>query len=336
MTIPFATHSTTAFASRPLAERWRAGEKVSGGHLPVLPAEAIEALRVRADGFYVDATFGRGGHSAAIVQRLGAEGRLLALDRDPQACQAAWRRFGEDRRFRIEHASFTRLQALLEATGQLGRVDGVLFDLGVSSPQFDDQARGFSLQADGPLDMRMDPGSGVSAADWLAVAEEREITQVLRDLGEERHARRIARAIVSGRQQAPIATTGRLAAIVESVLPRRPGPAGRLHPATRTFMAIRIHVNRELAELEQVLPQAVEALAPYGRLVVISFHSLEDRIVKRFMRAQARPQPDPLSLMEPPPARLKLCGKPVHAGEAEVAANPRARSAVLRVAEKVG
>lgn len=312
------------------------GAGVTDSHLPVMLEEAVEALRVRPDGFYVDATFGRGGHSGAILERLGPDGRLLAMDRDPQACDVGRHRFGEDQRFRIEHAAFSSLQRVVASVDRVGRVDGVLFDLGVSSPQFDEPSRGFSLQADGPLDMRMDPTSGISAADWISDAEESEIARVLKELGEERHARRVARAIVRAREESPIETTGRLAGVVESVLPRPHGPAGRLHPATRTFMAIRIHVNHELSEVEQVLPQALEVLAPAGRLAVISFHSLEDRIVKRFLRAEARPQPDPLSMMEPPAARIRLCGKPVRASESETAANPRARSAVLRVAERVG
>ncbi len=312
------------------------GGGVTDSHLPVMLEEAVEALRVRPDGFYVDGTFGRGGHSGAILERLGPDGRLLAMDRDPQACDVGRRRFGDDQRFRIEHAAFSTLEQVVASAGRVGRVDGVLLDLGVSSPQFDEPSRGFSLQADGPLDMRMDPTSGISAADWLAGAEEGEIARVLKELGEERHARRIAREIVRAREESPIETTGRLSDIVESVVPRPHGPAGRLHPATRTFMAIRIHVNHELSEIEQVLPQVLEVLAPMGRLAVISFHSLEDRIVKRFLRAEARPQPDPLSMMEPPPARIRLCGKPVRASETETAANPRARSAVLRVAERVG
>lgn len=311
-------------------------EGVVGSHQPVLLDKVTQALRLRGDGIYVDATFGRGGHSGAILDRLGPAGSLFAFDKDPQACHAAWRRFGTDARFRIERGSFTQLAACLQREGVAGRVDGLLFDLGVSSPQLDDPKRGFSLRSDGPLDMRMDPEDGLSAADWLADADAGDIARVLRELGEERHARRIAAAIARARAEAPIKTTARLAEIVASVVPRPHGPGGRIHPATRTFMALRIYINGELAELKRVLPQALDALAPGGRLVVISFHSLEDRIVKRFMRGEARPAPDPLSLIEPPPARLKLCGKALHADAAEVADNPRARSAVMRVAEKVG
>lgn len=311
-------------------------EGMTGSHKPVLLDKVTQALRIRGDGVYVDATFGRGGHSGAVLERLGPSGRLFAFDKDPQACHAAWRRFGGDPRFRIERGSFTGLADSLRREGVAGVVDGLLFDLGVSSPQLDDPERGFSLQSDGPLDMRMDPDSGTSAADWLAEAEVGDIVRVLRELGEERHARRIAAAIVRARAEAPIRTTGRLADVVMSVVPRQRGPAGRIHPATRTFMALRIHVNGELSDLERVLPLALDVLAAGGRLAVISFHSLEDRIVKRFMRREARPEPDPLSLIEPPPARLKLCGKAVRAEAAEIADNPRARSAVLRVAEKVG
>jgi len=313
----------------------RRPDAMSVAHRPVLLEETVAALCVRADGRYVDATFGRGGHSAAILQRLGPEGRLWAFDQDPQACQAAWRRFGADARFGIRQASFADLAAVLEPEGVRGAIDGMLFDLGVSSPQLDDPARGFSLQGEGPLDMRMNPAAGPSAADWLATAEERDIARVLRELGEERHARRIARAIVRARAQAPIDTTTRLAGIVASVVARPHGPAGRLHPATRTFMALRIHINGELAALERALPQALDLLGPGGRLAVIAFHSLEDRIVKRFMRREARPEPDPLSMVEPPPPRLKLCGKARRASADEIASNTRARSAVLRVAEKV-
>lgn len=242
----------------------------AAGHAPVLLDEALDALALRPDGFYVDATFGRGGHTRAILARLGEQGKLLAIDRDPQAVVAAKALLGADPRASVVHAPFSRLA---DAISDAGRpADGILLDLGVSSPQLDDAGRGFSFLRDGPLDMRMDPGSAESAAAWLARASEREIATVISRLGEERFARRIAHAIVVARTEAPIATTGRLASVISQAVPtREPGK----HPATRTFQALRIHVNRELEELEQVLPQAVDSLAPGGRLVVISFHSLE-------------------------------------------------------------
>jgi len=297
-------------------------------HRPVLLEEVLEVLDVRAQGRYVDATYGRGGHARAILARLGPEGRLLVLDRDPEAVAHARARLGADPRVDVAHASFARLGELLDGRGWRGRVDGVLMDLGVSSPQLEDPARGFSFLREGPLDMRMDPAAGESAAEWLARAPEREIARVLRDYGEERYARRIARAIVRAR---PLRTTRELAEVVAAAVPRR--EPGR-HPATRTFQAIRIHVNRELEALRAGLEQAVEALAPGGRIAVISFHSLEDRIVKRFLRARARPAPPAPGLPAPPPT-LRLLGRPRRPGEAEVAANPRARSAVLRAAERL-
>lgn len=302
-------------------------------HHPVLLQEVLEALAVRTDGIYVDATFGRGGHAAAILERLGPEGRLYAMDRDPEAIVAA-QRFEPDRRFHITRGSFAMLGAMAQAAGIEGRVSGVLLDLGVSSPQLDDPRRGFSFLGDGPLDMRMDPEQGMSAADWLGQASEQEIVRVLKVYGEERFARRIARAILAARQQAPITRTGRLAEIIAAAVPKR--EPGR-HPATRSFQAIRIHVNRELEELETVLPQAVDLLAPGGRLAVISFHSLEDRLVKRFMRRECKGEELPLDLpvTGTSQGRLRLVGKARHAGEAEVQANPRARSAVLRVAERL-
>jgi 16S rRNA (cytosine1402-N4)-methyltransferase len=308
----------------------------SGGateHAPVLLDEALDALAVRPDGFYVDATFGRGGHTSAILGRLGKQGKLLAIDRDPQAVVAAKALLGADPRASVVQAPFSRLA---EVIGEAGRpADGILLDLGVSSPQLDDAGRGFSFLRDGPLDMRMDPGSGQSAADWLAHAREREIAAVISRLGEERFARRIAQAIVVARTEAPIATTGQLAAVIARAVPtREPGK----HPATRSFQALRIHVNRELEELEQVLPQAVDCLAPGGRLVVISFHSLEDRIAKRFLRRASQDDPAWAGLPVVPPearARLRLVGRAVFPGADEVDRNPRSRSAVLRAAERV-
>jgi 16S rRNA (cytosine1402-N4)-methyltransferase len=308
----------------------RLEEPGGGEHEPVLMDQVLDVLAIRADGFYVDATFGRGGHAGAILGRLGEEGRLLAIDRDPEACAAASQRFAGDPRVRVEQARFADLARLVAP----GSAQGILFDLGVSSPQLDDARRGFSFLRDGPLDMRMDPRGGESAADFIARADEREIATVISRFGEERHARRIARAIVAARAAAPIATTGRLAQVVAAAVPgREPGR----HPATRTFQALRIHVNDELGEIERALPQAVAALAPRGRLVVISFHSLEDRIVKRFLRAAAREAPEWAGMPDVPSdarARLKLVSRAVFADEAEVRRNPRARSAVLRAAER--
>ncbi len=309
-------------------------EPRGGVHAPVLRDAAIESLAIRADGCYVDATFGRGGHAGEILGRLGEEGKLLAIDRDPEASAAASRLFARDPRATFVRARFSELDRHVAA----GSVAGILFDLGVSSPQLDEARRGFSFLRDGPLDMRMDPDDGESAASFLARADEREIAAVIARLGEERHARRIARAIVGARKSAPIETTGRLAGIIAAAVPgREPGR----HPATRTFQALRIHVNDELGEIERALPKAVVALAPAGRLVVISFHSLEDRVVKRFMRSASREDPAWASMpgMPAKPAaarpRLRLVGRAVFAYEAEVARNPRARSAVMRVAERI-
>ncbi|MBM2853409.1 MAG: Ribosomal small subunit methyltransferase [Steroidobacteraceae bacterium] len=306
-------------------------EAGGGRHAPVLLDAALDALAIRSDGRYVDATFGRGGHAGAILGRLGEKGTLLAIDRDPEASAAAVRLFGSDPRAKFRQARFSELSQLVPA----GSVDGILFDLGVSSPQLDDAHRGFSFLRDGPLDMRMDPQHGESAAQWLARATEREIATVIARFGEERHARRIARAIVVARAMSPLTTTGGLAAVIAAAAPRRqPG----MHPATRSFQALRIHVNAELDEIERALPQAVEALAPAGRLVVISFHSLEDRIVKRFMRAASREDPAFAGLPEVPPdaqAKLRLVGRAVFADAGEVGDNPRSRSAVLRAAERL-
>ena len=303
-------------------------------HHPVLLDRVLEALQIKHDGLYVDGTFGRGGHAAAILERLGAQGQLLAFDKDPDALAFAADRFRNEPRLIMHQGSFGNLGSALSELGWQGKVNGILLDLGVSSPQLDDAGRGFSFLRDGPLDMRMNPQAGPSAADWLASASAGEIADVLWTYGEERHSRRIARAIVEQRTRAPIATTAQLAGLVASVLPGR--EAGK-HPATRSFQAIRIFINRELEELEAVLPQAVEALAPGGRLAVISFHSLEDRIVKRFIRDQQRgPQlPPDLPVMAPGwEPRLKAVGKAQRADRDEVRANPRARSAVLRVAER--
>jgi 16S rRNA (cytosine1402-N4)-methyltransferase len=300
-------------------------------HLPVLATEALDALAIRADGTYVDGTFGRGGHSRLILERLGPQGRLIALDRDPQAVAAA--RAIADARFCITHAPFSALAQALDGQGA-ALAQGMLFDLGVSSPQLDDPQRGFSFRAAGPLDMRMDPSQGTSAAEWLAAAEENQIKEVIRGYGEERFAKQIAAAIVAARRHAPIRTTRELADLVgAAVRTREPGQ----DPATRTFQALRILVNRELEEVSLMLPQAIARLAPGGRLAVIAFHSLEDRIVKRFLQACARPalpRDLPLRASELPQPLLRIVGRPVRPGRAETAANPRARSAVLRIAER--
>jgi len=307
---------------------------MSGGpaHVTVLLEEAVAALEVRPDGVYVDGTFGRGGHSRAILARLGPQGRVVALDRDPRAIEAG--REIVDPRLTLVHARFSELAERLDELG-VRHVDGVLLDLGVSSPQLDEAERGMSFRFDAPLDMRMDTTRGPTVADWLAQASVADITEVLRDYGEERFAHAIAKAIAAARTGGAVATTRQLAAIVEkAVRTREPGQ----HPATRSFQALRIFINQELEELKQVLPDAMARLAPGGRLVVISFHSLEDRIVKRFMRDQARPDDAPsrlpLRASELPQPRLRLIGKAVRPGAAEVAANPRARSAVMRVAER--
>ena len=304
-------------------------------HRPVLYREAVDALAVSPAGRYVDATFGRGGHSGAILERLGPEGALLAIDKDPEAVAWGRRRFGSDPRFRVEQGSCRRLLQLSDALDWRGRVDGLLLDLGVSSPQLDQAGRGFSFMAEGPLDMRMDNSEGITAAEWLMRAERSEIAHVLKEYGEERFARRIAAAIVAARQRAPWDSTVQLARIIEDAVPVR--EKGK-HPATRSFQAIRIHINRELDDLRDCLEQALEVLAIGGRLVVISFHSLEDRIVKRFIRDHSRgdrfPPGVPVTQAELSP-RLRAIGKARRPGAEEVAANPRARSAVLRVAERL-
>jgi 16S rRNA (cytosine1402-N4)-methyltransferase len=306
-------------------------------HTPVLPDEVLAGLAVRADGRYCDATFGRGGHTAAILRALGPQGRVIAIDRDPEAIRSGAARFPGEPRLALVKGSFGRLEELVRATGLEGELNGVLMDLGVSSPQLDEAKRGFSFMQDGPLDMRMDNEAGQSAAQWIARADEREIAAVVRTLGEDRYANRIARAIVTARAERAIERTGQLAGIVAAAVPtREPGK----HPATRTFQAIRIHVNGELEALEAALPQAVRLLAPGGRLCVISFHSLEDRIVKRYIRREEQGDPVYAGLPDaqvPLHARprLKRVGKAIEASEAEVARNPRARSAVLRVAERL-
>ncbi len=304
-------------------------------HHPVLLEEALVALNLKPDGMYVDATFGRGGHAAAILQRLGPQGRLLAIDKDPDAIAAARERFADEPRFSIFHGSFAELGAAVDVAGVRGRVDGLLLDLGVSSPQLDDASRGFSFMRDGPLDMRMDISRGVSAAQWLAQAGEGEIARVLKELGEERFAKRIARAIVTTRQENPIETTRQLAKLVTEAIPRWEPDK---NPATRSFQAIRIFINRELDDIRDCMDQVVDVLAVGGRLAVISFHSLEDRIVKRFMRDEARGDDFPVGLpvtVDQLQPTLRVVGKAVRASPEEVDVNPRARSAVLRIAEKM-
>ncbi|MES9812394.1 MAG: 16S rRNA (cytosine(1402)-N(4))-methyltransferase RsmH [Candidatus Thiodiazotropha sp.] len=304
-------------------------------HDSVLLQPSIEALKIDPAGIYVDATFGRGGHSRQILHALGERGRLLAIDRDPEAAAFGRKTFGQDARFRIVQESFAMLAEVSEQAGLMGRVNGILLDLGVSSPQLDQAERGFSFTKDGPLDMRMDPDSGISAAEWLAQAEMKQIAEVLKAYGEERHAKRIARAIVEARTQNPITSTLQLADIVS-----RANPAWEKskHPATRSFQGIRIYINSELDALQRALQSVIDVLGIGGRLAVISFHSLEDRIVKRFMRDQAKGDRYPPGVpvtrdsMQP---RLRLVGKAVRPGDDETTANPRARSAVLRVAERL-
>lgn len=309
--------------------------EVSLSHRPVLVSEVLAALAVRPGGCYVDATFGRGGHAAAILERLGPTGSLLALDRDPAAAEWARAEFCNEPRFQFVQSRFSELASIVTERRLCGRVDGVLLDLGVSSPQLDDPERGFSFSRNGALDMRMDPTSGSSATDWLNRIGEMELERILAEFGEERFHRRIARAIVAARRRAPITTTARLAEIVSLAIPtRQPGK----HPATRVFQAVRIAVNDELNELRAVLPQTTQILAPGGRLAVIAFHSLEDRMVKRFMRERARGQELPLDLPVvgiPKGISLRLIGRPSRPADPEVMANPRARSAVLRVAERL-
>ena len=290
-------------------------------HRPVMLEETLAGLNVRSGGIYVDGTYGRGGHSSAILQALQSSGFLHALDQDPEACAHAWKEYGARANFRIHHRNFAELSAVAAEAGIAGNVSGVLMDLGVSSPQLDDAARGFSFSHDGPLDMRMNPRAGLSAAEWLVRAKEAEIADVLWKYGEERNSRRIARRLVERRAEQPMTTTAQLAALIASV----PGPRSRsIHPATRSFQAIRIFINRELDALETGLAQAVDILAPGGRIAVLSFHSLEDRIAKRYLRAQGQGDAP----------RLQVLKKQMP-GDEECAHNPRARSAMLRVAEKL-
>ena len=303
-------------------------------HSPVMTAEVVKALDPSEDSVLVDATFGRGGHTRVLLDRLGAKGRVYAMDRDPEACAIARDWAQGEHRLRVVHAPFSKLSDELHAAGIAGQVSGIVLDLGVSSPQLDDPGRGFSFMRDGPLDMRMDPSQGAPVQDWLATVSEENLVDVLRRFGEERYARRIARAIVDARNEAPLNTTGALSSLVNACVPtREPGK----HPATRTFQALRLFINQELAELDAVLPQAIEMLEPGGRLVVISFHSLEDRRVKRFFHDVAKADPFPPDLPiradEISPVILRPA-KPQRPSADEVAGNPRARSAILRWAEK--
>jgi len=302
-------------------------------HKPVLLNEILQGLKIRSDGMYIDCTFGRGGHSRAILDQLGEDGSLLAFDRDPDAIAAVDRQLLDDPRFTLVHGSYTRLEETVKAMKLSKKVNGIFLDLGVSSPQLDDASRGFSFLRDGDLDMRMDNSQGMTAAEWLNQAPAEEIANVLYEYGDERFSRRIARVIVEQRDEAPITRTIQLADLVASAIPRKEKDK---HPATRTFQAIRIFINRELEELETVLTQAMNVLATNGRLLVISFHSLEDRIVKRFMRDQSRgvdiPREIPVThdVFKP---KLIIVGKPVRCQPDEIKNNPRARSAVLRIAE---
>lgn len=303
-------------------------------HHTVLLPEAVAALAIKPDGVYVDCTFGRGGHSRLILSGLGPQGRLIAFDKDPQAIASAAALADADARFTLVHNGFETFDRELDHLG-IDRVDGVLMDLGVSSPQIDDGSRGFSFRFDAPLDMRMDTTRGITAAQWLASADEAEIREVIKTYGEERFARKIAAAIVAQRELAPLTTTRELALLVgQNVRTREPGQ----DPATRTFQAVRIFINRELEELKAVLPQAARRLATGGRLAVISFHSLEDRIVKQYLRAASTADTLPswvvVRASDLDEAPLAVVGKPVRAGDAEVGANPRARSAIMRIAQR--
>lgn len=303
-------------------------------HVPVLLQPVLNGLRIRQDGFYIDATFGRGGHSRKILAELGPAGRLLAVDRDPQAIKAA-EPLKMDERFSIVRGEIAQLDDITREAGCHGRVDGLLLDLGVSSPQLDDAGRGFSFRNDGPLDMRMDPSSGQSAAEWLAKVDEKTLRRVLQQFGEERQAGRIARAIVSARAEQPITRTAELAELIAATAPAY---KERKHPATRSFQAIRIAVNDELGQIDKGLASIPAMLAKGGRLCAISFHSLEDRRVKRFLREQSR-EAEPYRGMPDVPEeyrpKLRLVGKAISASDEEVIANPRARSARLRVAERL-
>ena len=306
----------------------------SAAHVPVLLGPVLEGLKIKPDGCYVDGTFGRGGHSREILKRLGNEGRLIAIDRDPDAIAAAPASLTDDPRFELIRGDIAQLETIIDERGLTGRVDGILLDLGVSSPQLDEAERGFSFLRDGPLDMRMDPQSGISAAEWLQTVDESTLRRVLKQYGEEKNASRIARAIVAARDTVPFSRTAQLARLIEEASPKR---GAKIHPATKTFQAIRIFINDELGQLQRALDASIGALARGGRLCVISFHSLEDRIVKRFMREASREAEQYRGLPDVPEAfrpKLRLAGKDVTATDEEIEANRRARSARLRVAER--
>lgn len=304
-------------------------------HQPVLLSETLNSLALKPQGIYLDATFGRGGHSAAILSQLGPEARLLVLDKDPVAIAYAKQNFSSDPRVSIYHSSFANLETIVSEAKLAGKVDGILFDLGVSSPQLDDAERGFSFMREGPLDMRMDTTQGLDAASWLAEVDEHDLADVIYQYGEERFSRRIARAIVNTREQEAIETTTQLAAIVSKAMPYKPKDK---HPATRTFLALRLFINSELKDLEQALVQALDVLAVGGRLAVISFHSLEDRITKRFIQHEVSGDDYPHDFPVKHQVlqhKLKRIGRAIHPSSEEVAGNPRARSAILRIAEKL-
>lgn len=309
---------------------------IQAAHQPVLLGPAMTALAVRPAGCYVDATYGRGGHSGAILNVLSNEGRLVAFDQDPDAADDAHARYGSDTRFTFCRDSFAHMSERLEQLSLLGRVDGILFDLGVSSPQFDTPERGFSFRYPGPLDMRMDPTIGLSLADWLADATVDSVRDVLRRYGEESFATRMARAVIAARDEGTLTDTAALAAVIKSAMPVRVAAGMKIHPATRAFQAFRIYINGELNALTTAMDAALDVLAPGGRLVVISFHSLEDRIVKRFIRDQARPEPPPVPMAPMPAPALLSLGKAIRPTAEDIAFNPRARSAILRVAERTG
>ena len=309
---------------------------VAFSHAPVMHDEILHHLKIQPDGIYVDGTYGRGGHARSILNQLGDSGRLVVMDKDPEAVKAARESIGEDRRVTIIHDDYANMSEVLAAAELIQQVDGVLLDLGVSSPQLDDASRGFSFQKNGPLDMRMNPTQGESAADWLRRSEEKEISRVLWELGEERHARRIARKIVEFRENQDIEDTATLAGIIKSCIPPL---KNKKHPATKSFQAIRIHINQELAHIGRLLDSIFDILKIGGRLLVISFHSLEDRLVKRFFRQHSKPAKIPRGLPVRDSElvstiRLRVIGKAIKAGVEELAVNPRARSAVLRVAER--
>lgn len=306
-------------------------------HLPVLYAESLQALNIKPNGIYLDCTFGRGGHSRGILERLDNNGRLLAFDRDLEAVNSeVAQQLKTDKRFELQHRPFSQLETVVQNHSWTGLIDGILMDLGVSSPQLDNPERGFSFMRNGPLDMRMDGHSGLSAAQWLAQVDERELAGVLFEYGEERFSRRIAKTIVAARVETPILSTLQLAELITSAIPTR---EKHKHPATRSFQAIRIAVNQELEEIKSALAQAAKVLKPGGRLVVISFHSLEDRIVKRFIRDESgrkyNPGRLPIKEADIEQGLLKKVGKSVYATKQEVDLNPRARSAVMRIAERI-